>query len=313
MQVTELTRQLTAPPPCPVADGPRLRIREQLVSGVGPIVDRLPPGDQVQVTLPLLRQARTCPELLARPEEAFAWRPLFVRRSLGLAIVESCVTGRFRNPVEAAGPVAAEAVAVWERTGWRTFHWEPWFAGLAGGARATVLAEAVSWATSLWTALDWRALTSLPQVGGVDDQWSCPASRAVRVRGRSELRVALDADHTWGADREGARRGRRPDALGRLHRPVALVSTSGGRPGPSWAEELAFLALSAGLRSPSRPVPARVLGLWPDAGVHGTVEIDADILSAAADRVVSTVGLVVDARLSLAGPEAGRPADRLVS
>ena len=58
-------------------------------------------------------------------------------------------------------------------------------------------------------------------------------------------------------------------------------------------------------------MPARVLGLWPDAGLHGTVEIDADILSAAAARVASTVGLVVDARLSLAGPDAGRSADRL--
>ena len=56
-----------------------------------------------------------------------------------------------------------------------------------------------------------------------------------------------------------------------------------------------------------------MVGLWPDSGLHGTVEIDADILSAAADRVVSTVGLVVDARLSVAEPVAGRSAGRVLS
>ena len=313
MQVSELTRELTAPPPAPVDDQVRRRIRDRLVSGVRPAIDRLPPGEHVLVTLPVLRQARSCPELLAGPEEPFAWKPLFVRRSLGLAIVDSCVTGRFHTPLEAAGPLADEAVAGWHRTGWRTFHWEPWFAGLADGARAAVLAEAVSWATSLWTAFEWRALGSLPQVGGVDDQWSCPASRALRMKGRSELRVALAVDRAWDGQRAGAGDGRHPEESGRLHRPVALVSMSGGRPGSSWAEELAFLALAAGLRSPSRPVPARVVGLWPDSGIHGTVEVGADILMAAADRVVSTVGLVVDARLSVADPGRGRSADRALS
>jgi len=222
----------------------------------------------------------------------------------------ACVTGRFPTPLEAAGPVADAAVAAWGRTGWRTFHWEPWLAGLADGARATVLADAVVWATSLWTALDWGAFASPPEVGGLDDQWSCPASRPVRLKGRSELRVALGVEQGWDADRarDGGRW--RPDGLGPPTGPVALVSMSGGRPGPSWVEELAFLALASGLRSPSRPVPARVLGLWPDSGLHGTVDIDADVLMAAAHRVVSTVDLVVAARLSAGGPDRGRSADR---
>jgi hypothetical protein len=128
-------------------------------------------------------------------------------------------------------------------------------------------------------------ISELIEIGGVDDQWTCPAPRPVRLKGRPELRVVLD----------GERAG--PDEVGRCNRPVALVSMSGGSPGAPWAEELAFLALAAGLRSPSRPVPARVLGLWPDAGVHATVDIDAGVLAAAAHRVVVTVGAVVDARL----------------
>ncbi len=286
MGASELTRELMAPPRAPIDGGARVDVRNRLVSGLGPLVERLPPGDHVLVNLALLRQARTCPQSLAAPPEGFAWKPRFVRRSLGLAIVRSCVSGRFRTPMEAAGPVSDEAVAEWERTGWRTFHWEPWFAGLAAGGRASVLADAVSWATPLWSALEWRAISELVEVGGVDDQWTCPAPRPVRLKGRSELRVVLDGERAGPAD------------VGRCNRPVALVSMSGGRPGAPWAEELAFLALAAGLRSPSRPVPARVLGLWPDAGVHATVDIDAGVLTAAADRVVATVEAVVDARLS---------------
>lgn len=289
MRAAELTRELTAPPPAPIDDGARLELRDRLVSGIGPVVERLNPGDDILVNLPLLRQARICPDLLAVPQEPFAWKPLFVRRSLGLAIVRSCVTGRFRTPMEAAGPVSAEAVTEWERTGWRTFHWEPWFACLAPGARASVLADAVSWATPLWSAFDWSSIPQLPDIGGVDAQWSCPAPRPVRLKGRCEVRVALPGDR--------AGRGE----VGPCLQPVALVSMAGGRPGAPWAEELAFLSLAAGLRSPSRAVPARVLGVWPDCGAHGTVDITIDVLVAAVDLVVDTVDAVVGARLSGAG------------
>ena len=56
------------------------------------------------------------------------------------------------------------------------------------------------------------------------------------------------------------------------------------------------MALVAGLRSPSRPLPARVMGLWPDAGGYAVVDLDADTLSVAVDRVVATVESVVAAR-----------------
>jgi hypothetical protein len=285
-RAADLTRALTAPPIAPIDDDTRLALRDRLVSAIGPIVEYLPPGDDVVVNLPLLRQARTCPELLSAPPEAFAWKPLFVRRSLGLAIVRSCVSGRFRTPMEAAAPVSEEALIEWQRTGWRTFHWEPWFAGLAPGARATVLADAVSWATPLWSALEWGAIPGLPVVGGVDDQWTCPAPRPVRLKGRSELRVAVGGDRAW------------PDDGGLVDQPVALVSMSGGRSRAPWAEELAFLALAAALRSPSRPVPARVLGLWPDSGTHSVVDITSDTLMAAVDLVVATVDAVVESRLT---------------
>ena len=77
---------------------------------------------------------------------------------------------------------------------------------------------------------------------------------------------------------------------------MALVSVSGGIPSEDWRSELGFLALVASLRSPSRPVPARVAGLWPDAGAQRMIDVDAEVLRAAADRVVSTVSEWVVAR-----------------
>jgi hypothetical protein len=263
-------------------------IGDRLMEALPSLVERLPAGQQVVMTLPLLRRARSCPERLAQPEEPFTWRPAFVRRSLGLAVVDACVTGRFRTPAEAVGPVADEAVADWERTGWRTYHWEPWVAGLDPGARAVVLADALTWATALWSSFEWGSFGLSPRLGGPDDQWICPATRTMRLKARAELRVPLV---------DG---GSRPGRRGHTGPASALVSVSSGCPGTGWDDELAYLALVAGLRSPTRPVPARVLGLWPDAGLHSSVEIDHRALGMAADRVVAAVAAVVEARLSSA-------------
>jgi hypothetical protein len=291
----EVTRLLTTPCPAPLGDGLRARLRDRLTSGIGSVAERMSRGDHVLVTSNLLRQARSHPELLTAPEEEFAWKPVFVRRSLGLAVVDACLNGRFASPMEAVGPVSSQSVAEWERTGWRTFHWEPWFAGLAPGARASVLADAVTWATSLWSSFDWRALPRPIELGGAYDQWSCPVPRSVRLKARCELRVPLAGDGTWKVDAHGSQR------------PMALVSVSTGCPDRARAEELAFVALVAGLRSPSRPLPARVLGLWPDAGECAVVDLDADTLLAAVDRVVSTVDAVVGARaVDLGAAAAGR-------
>jgi hypothetical protein len=284
--VGDRTAALTAPAATSVGRSARADLRRRLVDGLGASVAPLPAGDPVVVTLPLLRFARTRPDSLAAPEEPFAWRPAFVRRSLGLAVVDACAAGRFRSPLDAVGPVATLAVEQWQETGWRTFHWEPWLAGLADGARATVLAEATGWATALWSSLDWSGLDPRTRIGGADDQWVCPAPRAVRLKGRSDVRVPLASP---GSGAPGAGN----------EEPGALVSLSGGCPSPAWREELAYLALVAALRAPSRPVPARVVGVWPDTGADGVVEIDAGALAAAADLVVATVTAVVEARLSV--------------
>ena len=84
----------------------------------------------------------------------------------------------------------------------------------------------------------------------------------------------------------------------------SLLSVSGGLPGDGWRAELAFLALVAGLASPTPALPTRVVGLWPDSGDLREVEVDAVALDGAVDRVVDTVAVMADA----VGPAVPAPA-----
>ncbi len=241
--------------------------RARLAAGIGEAVSGAPRRAPVEVTRHALAGAAGRPAGIA-PHEPFRWKPAFVRRSLGLAAVRACADGRWTAPAAAVAPLAEEAVARWHATGDRTFHWEPWLAGLAPGARAVVLAEATTWATPVWTALPWASLGDGARIGGPDDQWTCPAPRQVRLRGRAEARVAVGG------------------AGGAAEVQVVVLA---GRPQGSWREELAFPALVAGLRWPARPVPARVVGLWPEASEVRTADVDTGLLVSTADRVVEVV------------------------
>ena len=253
------------------------RVHQRLSEGVADAATGPADDVRIEIGLPQLRRARYRPELLGLPDEPFAWKPVFVRRSLGIAAIRACVAGGFRGPADAVGPVADRAVEDWRRSGWRTFHWEPWLAGLGTGGRATVLAEAVTWATPVWGALDWVRLGPSAELGRPDDRWSVAGLGGVQLRGRSEARVAVAG----------------PD--GRSGAASSLLSVSGGVAGDGWHDELAFLALVAGLASPSRPVPARVVGLWPESCDLRVVEVDARALDGAVDRVVDTVAVLADA------------------
>jgi hypothetical protein len=284
--VAQRTRALLAPPSpgTRLADG--TAVRERLAAAISPLAEGMPGGRQVVVSVPTLRQALVDPARLAAPEETFRWKPAFARRSLGLAVVEACASGRFRAPAEAVGPIVQEAVAEWDRTGWRTYHWEPWLAGLPMGARAVVLADAVGWATGLWSSLDWRSLVPEVQFGATYEQWVSPAAPTVRLKARPDLRVPLAASAPAGPSDQMGEGG------------VALVSVCGGCPAPGWADELAFLALVSIVGSTSRPAPVRVLGLWPEAGIHRVLNIDDVALARATDRVAVALSAVVEARAS---------------
>jgi hypothetical protein len=130
------------------------------------------------------------------------------------------------------------------------------------------------------------------RTGWPDDRWRCPPQGTVRLRGRADLRVPV------------GRPGRTPaGAPGRPQEPLgppdalageALVVSSGGVPAATWEQDLAFPALVAVLSSPRRPMPIRVMGLWPDAGEVRTVEIDARSLRSAGRAVVTAVSALAD-------------------
>ena len=191
IRVTEMTRALVAEPAALVDDAVPSRLADQLSAQIAAQTEHLDDGTPLEVSLTLLRQARHRPDSLSAAPEPFSWKPVFARRSLGLAVVRACVSGRFRSPAEAAAVVVDDAVVEWSRTGNRSFYWEPWVAGMAPGARAVVLAEAVTWATSLWSSLDWSVVPATTQIGGPDDVWACPLRRTVRLKGRCELRLPL--------------------------------------------------------------------------------------------------------------------------
>jgi hypothetical protein len=265
-----------APGPAPLTEPQFTEVRERLEAGVVDAAGGQVGDAPLVVGLPLLRRARYLPDALGRPDEPFAWKPAFVRRSLGIAAVRACADRRFRSPADAVRPLAEQAVAEWRLSGWRTFHWEPWFAGLGAGGRAAVLAVAVTWATPLWAAFDWPRIGPRAELGRPDDRWSVPGVPAVELRGRTEARLTA------------------PDQDDPGHSGRTLVSVSSGCPGEGWRDELAFLALVGGLGVSGPSVPTRVVGLWPESGARMAVEIDAGALVGAVDRVVDTVAVAVE-------------------
>jgi len=282
----QLTEAILRPAPSRTGPAVAQRIRDRLAGNVPDLVAPLPPGEQIVVSVPILRQlASGGDNPTIRPDDPFAWKPAFVRRSLGLAAIDACLAGYFRAPLEAVGPVAERAVAEWERSGWRTFHWEPWYAGLGTGGRGAVLAEASNWATGVWASLDWGQFRTAPRLGGPDDQWVCPGPRTVRLKGRSEIRIDLPSPEPSDS---GSGSGSTTQQV--------LVAVAGGSPPSGLDVQLGYLALVAALRTPTRPAPVRVVGLWPQAGEARTVEVTDELLARAGDTALDAVRAVVRTR-----------------
>ena len=192
------------------------------------------------------------------PQPFFAWSARTARRALGLAAVRLLVGGSARSPVEAVGARLAES-ARWVREGNPcATQLDRWVAGLPPAGRTAVGAEAITWATRLWCALDWAALGPRPAIGR-DLWWDSPHSALLAVRGRAEVRT----------DRAG------------------LVVLSGPRR-DSVRAELALVTLVESLR-PDGTVPGRVVGWWPDSGRLVRVEPEPAVLTLGAEAVAQVL------------------------
>ena len=190
-------------------------------------------------------------------DEPFAWSARTARRTIGLAAVRALLAGEARTPHEAVLARLAYCDRG-VRDGSRTVsQLDRWVASLRDAGRSAVAAEAVTWATRLWCALDWDTLGEPPLVGR-DHWWDSPHSALLALRGRADVRT-----------------------------PVAHLVVLSGPRRESVRAELALVALVEALRGSSDAVPApgRVVGWWPDSGHIVRLEPHPSVLALAADAV----------------------------
>jgi hypothetical protein len=247
----------------------------------------LPPGARrIRVDPYLLRTVHPTAEL---PGDGapFRWSPRTARRAIGVAAVAACVDGSVRTPAEAVVTRVAQLVEDTRQGLARAGSLAEWLALTAGGALAAVVAEATTWATRLFGAVEWTRLDGPPSIGGPDRWWDCPGAPLVGLRGRADVRippvvgreprhrsVATDVDPTDGSRRSGP----------------SVLSMVGGRPGPTSRLELGLAALVDVLSRPSAAAPGRVVGWWPDCGRALVLGVDLHLLRQTADAVVTAVG-----------------------
>ncbi len=214
-----LTETLVAPPTVDLDEAPEDLYR-QLAQALTAAATQLPAGSVVRVDGYFFRTALTAPEQLSHPDP-FEWSPRTARRLLGLAAVRACVCGSERTPADAVEHVVAAAIEDARRGSQRSGSLASWLLDLATGGRAVVRAEAVTWATQLLAALEWRSLGATPIVGS--DQWWDGAAglprrpaRSIRGPGTDGPRRSDAGSLEARADRAGAvRHAGRPPESGR--------------------------------------------------------------------------------------------------
>ena len=192
--------------------------------------------------------------------EPFAWSARTARRSIGVAAVRMLASGAARSPLEAVRNRLAES-SHWVADGSSSAtQLDRWIDGLTPAGRAAVGAEAVTWATRLWCALDWSAFGPAPVIGR-DHWWDSPHSALLALRGRADVRTAH----------------------------AHLVVLSGPRR-TSVRAELALVTLVEALRVRGDDVPGRVLGWWPDSGHLVRIETEPSVLTLGAEAVELALG-----------------------
>jgi hypothetical protein len=198
----------------------------------------------------------------------FAWSPRTARRALGLAAVRAVVAGEARSPVEGARRAVSGALRS-VRDGERSAAaMDRWLAGLPPAGLAAVEADAVTWATRVWCALDWTAFDDGPLIGR-DRWWNSPHSSLLAIRSRAEVRSVTH-------DGEG-----NPFS-------VHLV-VLGGRRRATVKAELSVVAMVEALVAPRSLPPGRIVGWWPDSGHLTTVDVDQTSVAAGVAAVARTL------------------------
>jgi hypothetical protein len=266
-----LTDVLLAPPGPPV-DGPELaQARERVLAGLAEAFRsaRIQPG--LRIDGYQLQMALGTPERLSVTERSFNPSPASSRRSIGISALSMCVGDSSLAPAQAVQDVLCSAdISAGDSRGgaW----WEEWYRRLPAGARAVVQAEATTWATQLYSALDWSRFEP-PALLGRDYRWDCTRSPRVTLHGKVDVRVSSE------------------------DRPVLLVAPT-GIPGSYWWAALALSALLAGLVRGAAAVPTRVVGIWPASGQVRILPVEPGTLDRASRLVVEAAWAISRSKTS---------------
>lgn len=198
-------------------------------------------------------------ERAASDRSAFRWTSRTARRRVGLAALRAWVAQPGLAPADAVALVVADAAGP-DGPGPRgPGSCADWLASLSAPARAMVQAEATTWATAVWTALEWDRLRPAPVVGAPDRWWDWHGPLRVALQGRVDVRI--------------------PGPGG------AHLLVLGGFPSAASRRALCFSALVDALRSEGADAPARVVAWWPDCGKAWVAAITGDELRACAAQV----------------------------
>jgi hypothetical protein len=269
-------------PPTGTVPAEDLRLlRAQLAGDLAALVEELPVGERLRLDSFRFEVAREHPERCTAVDGPFVPSALTCRRAIGLSAMARCVRRWSPTPAVAVAEVLAagveDAADDAGQSSSRPPWWSGWYRGLPPGGRAMVEAEAVTWATQLWTALEWDRFVPAAIVGGGDDWWDCPGTRALTLRGRADVRIRCDGG-----------------------RPALLVVGSGLSPS-DWRCALGFPALVSALVRGETSTPSRVVGLWPASGQVRILPVDGAALTETASAVVGAVATWVDARIEVRG------------
>jgi hypothetical protein len=258
--------------PGPEVEGPELaRATERVVLGLAEAFRSARAQPALRIDAYQLQLAMSAPEKLSGLQRSFRPSPASTRRTIGLAAVSCCMRNPALAPAQAVEEVlATAALGTGDPNGgaW----WEEWFCRLPDSAKAVVRAEAITWATQLYSALEWRRFE--PQaLLGCDYRWDCARSPRVTLHAKVDVRVQTEG------------------------RPVLLVAPT-GVPGPYWSAALSLSALVAGLVRGAAAVPTRVVGIWPASGQVRILPVESGTLDRASRLVVEAAWAVSRARCS---------------
>lgn len=199
-------------------------------------------------------------ERAAQPSMPFRWSPVSARRTLGNAALRRALSGPARTTLDAVDEeIEAQLARVasgYARPG--SLAW--WLAQCSSAALALVGAEAANWATQLAEA-----------AGTISSAWTVAPSDAYYdvARARTTLRGRRDLLVPRGGER-------------------VVIRVRSGAPGRSAGPGLrADLTIDA-LANAEGVSAARLIGLWPEAGVALSVDGTMSNLRAGARDLVRT-------------------------